>query len=168
MNISNLFESVKQQQLPALVTILEKAKQFAHDNDVSELELIERRLIDDMHPLRWQVQTVLELTLRSAARLSEQDMPSLELTDTDFDGLISRVRETLADLSAQDLSVMDGNADKQFDIPIGPDAHITLSGQSYALGFYQPNFFFHLTTAYNLLRQAGVPLGKRDFMGPLI
>ena len=165
--LSTIFKSLQAQQLPALLNILAKTQQHAKDAGMADADLLERRLIEDMHPLHWQVQTVLELSLRSLARLTEQDLPSLEFEEISFDGILAQSKDVIARIAEYDLSVVDANTNKMFEIPIGPEAKLDLSGEDYVLKFYLPNLYFHLTTAYNLARAAGVPIGKLDFMGPV-
>ena len=165
--ISKIFTSLREQQLPAMIQILKQGEAFAKDKGVTEKELIEKRLFEDMHPLRWQVQTVAELALRSASRLTGAEIPSLEFNDDTFAGLIDRINENIEALSSFDDAKLDASADQDFQLPIGPDASLNLNGENYVLKFFLPNFYFHLTTTYNLLRMSGVPIGKRDFMGPV-
>ncbi len=166
--LSTIFNSLRSQQLPALIGLLEHGGRFAEEKGIKDEELLELRLTDDMHPLRWQIQTVLELILRSAARVSEAELPSLELTETSFDDIIDRAKAVSNTLDNYDFDEMDANAGKEFEIPIGPDAKLTLTGQDYVLKFFLPNFYFHLTTTYALLRQQGVPIGKLQYMGPVV
>jgi len=120
-----------------------------------------------MHPLMWQFQTSLELSLRGLARLSGTEPPEVSLEGLDFDGIIDKVNEVKSILDKRDSEVLNQSEEKVFEIPAGPDTTISLSGKDYLLKFLLPNFYFHMTTAYALLRMRGVPLGKRDFLGPV-
>ena len=165
--LSKIFTSLQDQQLPALLTLLHKAQAFAADSGVEDQSLIESRLIEDMHPLQFQVQAVLELSVRSLARLTESELPNVELSESSFAGLLARAEEIIEKIKQYDLERVDQNTAKVFEIPMGPEAKLSMTGEDYVLKFYLPNLYFHLTTTYNLLRLAGVPIGKLDFMGPV-
>ncbi|NND00502.1 MAG: DUF1993 domain-containing protein [Gammaproteobacteria bacterium] len=167
MKISTVFQAIINQQLPALIIILDKANTFASDSGTSDETLLAARLHPDMHPLSWQIQTTLELLLRSLARLSGREPESLLLDEKSFVALIDRVKKIRSDLASQNLTELDASADHTIQLPIGPEQTLTLSGQDYLLKFLLPNFYFHLTTTYDILRMSGVPLGKRDYMGPI-
>lgn len=167
INISSIFSSLQQQQLPALINILNKAADRAQAQGIDQQLLLEKRLIEDMHPLQWQVQTVVELVLRGAARLLGEEPVSLQFKEHSLAGLMSRVAENMADFQGIDLAQLNQSAETQLTIPIGPEATLTLSGQDYVVKFLLPNIYFHLTTTYNILRANGVALGKSDFMGPI-
>lgn len=167
INISSVFKGILSQQFPAMVTILKVAEQHAAENDVTEQSLLDARLSEDMHPLLWQFQAVLDLASRGTARLSGQEPGSHELTETNFANLIARIEAVGAELADLDEAALDASTDQQFEIPMGPDASITLSGQDYVLKFLLPNFYFHMTTAYAILRKQGVQLGKLHFLGPV-
>ena len=167
INISEVFQSIAEQQIPALIAILTKAGKFAAETGAKDSSLLAARLSPDMHPLSWQIQTTLELLGRGVARLSGDEPVSLALEESKFSELISRVEEVRDDLSKLDTVALDQSAEKVFEIPLGPDSSLSLSGTDYVMKFMLPNFYFHLTTTYDLLRMSGVPLGKLDFMGPV-
>ncbi|MEM7360168.1 MAG: DUF1993 domain-containing protein [Pseudomonadota bacterium] len=167
IKISSVYNGILTQQFPALVTILKEAQAHAAEQGVSEQSLLDARLRDDMHPLLWQFQAVLDLAVRGSARLTGQEPPSFELDETNFADLISRIESVADELAGFDEAALDASSDKQFEIPMGPEASITLSGQDYILKFLLPNFYFHMTTAYAILRKEGVQLGKLHFLGPV-
>ena len=82
-----------------------------------------------------------------------------------FVALIARVTECAETVAAANDAAIDGNADLKITMPVGPEQAIELDGQTYVLSFFLPNLYFHITTAYNLLRMQGVAIGKRDYMG---
>ena len=164
--ISDVFDGLFAQQIPALITVLKKGQAHAAESGVDEASLLGARLIDDMHPMIWQVQTSLELVMRGAARLCKDEPPTLSLDYDNFADLIVAVEQVLAELKTLDNAKLDQSADTIFEIPVGPEATLSLSGKDYVLKFLLPNLYFHLTTTYALLRMNGVQLGKRDFMGP--
>lgn len=141
--------------------LLEKAR--AHAGDGAEAFLT-NRLIDDMHPLSKQVQIACDSAKLCVARLSGIDGPVNDDTETNIDELQTRIRSTLDYLASVPRDAIDGQEDKPVVLKF-PGGEMPFKGLQYVLGFAHPNFYFHLTTAYGLLRQAGVPLGKRDFMG---
>ena len=101
--LSKIFTSLQDQQLPALLTLLQKAQAFAADSGVEDQSLIESRLIEDMHPLQFQVQAVLELSVRSLARLTESELPNVELSESSFAGLLARAEEIIEKIKQYDL-----------------------------------------------------------------
>lgn len=165
IQISQVFQGLAQQQFPALLGILRKAQEYAAEQGVSEAELLQTRLIEDMHPLIWQIQTTVELCSRGAARLLGNEVKNVELSDGSIAEVIKQIKQLHESLLTLDTAGLDASSDKTFEIPIGPDAQLTLSGRDYVLKFLLPNVYFHLTTTYALLRQRGVDLGKRDFLG---
>lgn len=167
IKISEVFHGLNTQQLAALINILNKAGEHAKETGSDQGELLDARLTEDMHPLSWQIQTALELLVRGGARLVGLEPGSVLLEEREFSKLVLRVKEIQAQLTQMDSNILDQIGDKIFEIPAGPDTTISLSGNDYVLKFLLPNFYFHLSTAYDILRMRGVPLGKRDFLGPI-
>ncbi|MFT5571967.1 MAG: hypothetical protein ACI9FR_000888 [Cryomorphaceae bacterium] len=166
MSISEIFDGLIKQQIPALLTILEKGQQFAAEQSVDEADLLQARLADDMQPMLWQVQTTLELIARGANRLCHQELTSLSFEQNNLSDLINEVKLILSSLETMDREALNKSADTTYEIPVGPEATLSLTGQEYVLKFLLPNVYFHLTTTYALLRMKGLQLGKRDYMGP--
>jgi hypothetical protein len=167
IKISEVFHGLNTQQLTALINILNKADAHAKETGADQGELLDARITEDMHPLSWQIQTSLELLVRGGARLVGLEPGSVSLEEREFSKLVPRVKEIQAQLTKMDSNVLDQIGDKIFEIPAGPDTIISLSGNDYVLKFLLPNFYFHLSTAYDILRMRGVPLSKRDFLGPI-
>tara|TARA_R110002167_G_scaffold1086_12_gene4692 strand:+ start:521 stop:1027 length:507 start_codon:yes stop_codon:yes gene_type:complete len=128
--------------------------------------LLSHRLIADMHPLTRQVQMACDSPKLCIARLSGLTAPVSEDTETTIDQLQARIRQTLDYLASVPRTAVDGQEDREVVLTF-PNGEMRFNGRDYAVGFATPNFFFHLTTAYGLLRAQGVPLGKRDFFGGL-
>ena len=147
--------------LTNLSNLLDKAR--AHAGDGAEA-LLSNRLIEDMHPLTRQVQTACDSAKLCVARLSGVEAPVMEDTETTIDELKARIQATLAYLASVPRDAVDGQEGKDIVLKF-PGGEWPFKGIAYVVGFAHPNFYFHLTTAYALLRQAGVPLGKRDFIG---
>ena len=148
-----------------LVGILEKGKAYAEAKNIDPTVLITSRLYPDMFPLAKQVQIASDIARRGAARLSGVEAPSMEDKETTFPELIDRLQKTLAYLQTFTPDQIDGTEEKAITLPIGGGETMTLPGQIYLLIFVLPNLYFHVTTAYDILRHNGVELGKRDFLG---
>ena len=129
-----------------------------------EAALIQARLYPDMLPLGRQVQIACSHATRGAARLSGAEPASVEDKETSFDDLKARIAKTLAFLKDVDAKKMEGMEDREITYPVG-DRKMTLKAGEYLLHFSMPNFYFHLTTAYDILRNNGLEIGKADFMG---
>ncbi|GAA6136934.1 DUF1993 domain-containing protein [Arenicella sp. 4NH20-0111] len=164
--VSDVFSGLITQQLAALISILGKANDYAKENNLTDKDLLATRLHEDMHPLSWQIQTSVELIQRGISRLTNQEPVNLVLDEPSFDKLILRIQSIKNELSNLNSTALNESADVVFEIPVGPDASLPLKGKDYVLKFMLPNVYFHLTTTYDLLRMKGVPVGKRDFMGP--
>lgn len=148
--------------LKALSGLLDKAA--AHAGETGAGALLANRLIDDMHPLSKQVQIACDSAKLCVARLSGAEAPVNEDVETTIAELKARIASTLDFLASVPRAAIDGQEDREVVLKF-PGGEWPFKGQAYVIGFALPNFFFHLTTAYGLLRQAGVPLGKRDFLG---
>ncbi len=148
--------------LKALSGLLDKA--VAHAGEAGAEALLSNRLIDDMHPLSKQVQIACDSAKLCVARLSGAEAPVNEDVETTIAELKARIASTLDFLASVPRTAIDGQEDREVVLKF-PGGEWPFKGQAYVTGFALPNFFFHVTTAYGLLRQAGVPLGKRDFMG---
>lgn len=147
--------------LTNLSKLLDKA--VAHAGPDAE-GLLQRRLIDDMHPLVKQVQIATDSAKLCVARLSGVEAPVMEDTETTIDELKARIQATLDYIASVPRETIDGQEAKDVVLKF-PGGEWPFKGIAYVIGFAQPNFYFHLTTAYGLLRQAGVPLSKRDYIG---
>lgn len=148
--------------LKALSGLLDKA--VAHAGEAGAEAMLSNRLIEDMHPLSKQVQIACDSAKLCVARLSGIEGPVNEDTETTVAELKARIASTLEFIGSVPRAAIDGQEDRDVVLRF-PGGEWPFKGQAYVIGFALPNFFFHLTTAYGLLRQAGVPLGKRDFLG---
>jgi hypothetical protein len=117
-----------------------------------------------MFPLARQVQVASDIIKGGVARLAGIDIPSFPDTETTFAELQERIARTIAFVESVGADQIDGSEQKSVILKAG-EQEFPFSGQDYLLQFVLPNFYFHITTAYALLRQAGVPIGKRDFLG---
>ena len=165
IRISEVVTGLATQQVNGLILVLKKAEAFSAESDTDYATLLAARLHPDMHPLSWQLNTTLELLLRGTARLSGAEVVDLNLGETSFEDLIVRIETIQQELLALDCELLDNSETQTYDIPSGPETTIPMTGKEYILMFLLPNFYFHLTTSYDLLRMSGVPLGKRDYLG---
>ncbi|MDQ8756973.1 DUF1993 domain-containing protein [Sphingosinicella sp. LHD-64] len=147
-----------------LSAILDKGRAFADAEGLPHGELLEARLIADMHPLTSQVQRASDSSKFVAVRVAQVEAPAMEADETSFDDLQARIARTVDFLKSVPAGSMDGREDAEVELRT-PNTHLTFTARDYVLGFALPNFFFHVTTAYDILRHKGVPLGKMDFIG---
>jgi hypothetical protein len=150
--------------LRALSGLLDKAVAHAHATGVDPESYLALRIIDDMNPLMKQVQTACDSPKLCVARLSGVAAPVHDDSEKTIADLQSRIADTLAYLASVPRETIDGQEAKEVVLTF-PGGEMKFLGQPYVTGFAIPNFYFHLTTAYDLLRGAGVPIGKRDYMG---
>ena len=130
----------------------------------SETALLSSRLAWDMFPLSRQIQIACDTAKNSMARISGIEIPRFEDTETTIEQLQARIQKTIDFLNTIKPASLDGKADTEVTYPIGPDAKKTESVQKYVYHFVLPNFFFHVTTTYSLLRTNGVNIGKMDYL----
>jgi len=147
-----------------LVAILEKAADHAEAKKIDPAVLINSRLYPDMFPLSRQIQIASDVARRGVARLAGVEAPSIEDNEVSFADLSNRLQETIAYLKTFTPDQIDGTESKSISLPIGTET-MTFEGQPFLLYFVLPNVYFHVTTAYNILRHCGVEIGKRDFLG---
>jgi hypothetical protein len=151
--------------LANLRAVLQKGEAFATDKSFEPSVLINSRLIADMFPLAKQVQIATDMAVRGSARLAGTEPPSFPDTETDFAGLYARIDRALEVVRGFDAAQFEGSEGRVLDVPRRGRDPIRLDGQSYLLHFILPNLFFHSSIAYAILREAGVALGKDDFIG---
>jgi len=145
---------------------LDRAQAHAQAKKFDPSVLLSTRLAPDMLPFTQQIQIACDSAKFGVARLAGVDAPKFEDNEASFDELRERIRKTLDFLQSVPASKIDGTEGKDVTVPLR-DRSITLKGEFYLKHFALPNFFFHVTTAYALLRHNGVELGKRDFLGSL-
>jgi uncharacterized protein len=153
-----------QQMLTALSTILDKADAHAVAKKLDPAILPGTRLCPDMFPLARQVQIACDFAKGTAARLAGVDNPSFADTEKTFPELKERIAKTLAFLGALTPGQIDGSESRDISLKVGPQ-EMHFKGQPYLVTFALPNFYFHVVSAYAILRANGVDLGKMDYMG---
>ncbi len=148
--------------LTGLKHVIEKAE--AHEAD--ETALLTDSLAPDMFPFQKQVQIACDNAKAATARLAGIEVPSFPDTEASLADLKARIDKTIEFISSVPESSFEGAEDRQVTLPYFPQKYMT--GSDYHRDYALPNFFFHLTTAYGLVRKAGVPVGKADFINGLI
>jgi hypothetical protein len=153
--------------LNALSAILDKAAAFAAAKSIDDATLLQSRLAPDMFPLVRQLQTAADLAKNGSARLAGVEAPRYEDDETTIDQLKARIVKTLDYLKTLDSKEIDASTDREITFPLGRTEKGHMKGDDYLNHFLLPNFYFHLTAAYAILRHFGVEIGKRDFLGAI-
>ena len=148
----------------SLSAILEKGRDHAREQGWDERELTEARLIADMAPLTAQVQRCSDTAKGLAVRIGRVENVAMADEEVTLDDLEARIAKTVQFLRAVPREAFDGRDDAEVVLPT-PSGDIPFTATTYAVGFAIPNFYFHLTAAYALLRMKGVPIGKLDYLG---
>ena len=152
-----------QKHLNALDGLLDKAAAYATAKKIAPDVLLSARLYPDMFELTRQVQAATDFAKAASTRLAGIAVPSFADTETTIPELKARIAKTQKLLEGITPEQMTGSEDKEFTIKVGPN-DMTFKGIDYLLHFALPNFYFHCTTAYAILRHNGLEIGKRDFM----
>ena len=150
--------------LNALAAILDKAQAHAEAKRLDPAVLLNMRLFPDMFPLTRQVQITCDLADNAGARLSGIEPPKHADEEKTIAELKERIARSIALVKSLDAAKIDAAADRDITFPLGPQNKGHMRGADYLNHFALPNFYFHLTTAYAILRHCGVELGKRDFL----
>lgn len=153
--------------LKNLDAILAKGAAHAEARKIDPAVLIGSRLYPDMFALARQVQIASDTAKGCAARLAGVEAPKYEDNEATFAELSARIGKTVDYLATFQAAQIDGSEHKEIVLKLGKDRSVTFDGQSYLLGFVLPNVFFHVTTAYDILRHCGVEVGKMDYLGKL-
>jgi hypothetical protein len=153
------------QFLTSLSALLDKAAAFAEAKKVDPSVLLNTRLAPDMFPLGRQVRAATDHAINGAGRLAGAELPTFSNTEATIPELKERIAKTIDFLKSLKPAQIDGTEGKEIKITFPSGATREFTGQSLLLNNSLPNFYFHCTTAYDILRQCGVDLGKRDFMG---
>ena len=150
--------------LAGLASVLRKGMQHAAERGVAEAEFLEARLYPDMYPLYRQAQIVCDFARQVPSRVLSLEVPAALDGTMDHAALQSQISEARGFLKSLVREQFDGRDEREVTFPIGDDP-ATQSAARYVLGFATPNFYFHLVTAYAILRHRGVPLGKAEYFG---
>ena len=155
---------VLQHTLGSLAAILGKAAAHASSKKIDPSVLINARLFPDMFPLGKQIQIATDQAKGSAARLAGIDIPKFEDNETTFDQLQARIAKTIAFLDGIKANQIDGSEGRDIVLQLH-GTPLEFKGKDYLINWVLPNFYFHVTTAYSILRHNGVDIGKDDFLG---
>jgi hypothetical protein len=147
-----------------LSAILDKAQAHVEGKKIDPAALINFRLYPDMFPLKRQVQTACDTAKAAVARLAGVEVPRHEDSEETFAELKARIAKTVDFVQSIKPAQVDGSEEKNIHLKLG-GREIDYKGMQYLLGHALPNFYFHVTTAYDILRHNGVELAKRDYIG---
>jgi hypothetical protein len=153
--------------LNALSGVLDKAAAYIAAKKVEPAVLLGYRLAPDMFALVRQVQVACDQAKNGSARLAGIEPPKFEDNETNLDQLKERIAKTVAYLKTLDGKAIDASPDREITFPLGPTNKGQMKGSDYLNHFVLPNFYFHLTAAYAIIRHCGVDIGKRDFLGAI-
>jgi uncharacterized protein len=147
-----------------LSNILKKGEEFAKAKNIDGAVLVGSRLAPDMFPLAKQVQIACDQVKNGMARLAGVEPPKFDDNETTFAQLQERIAKTIAFANSIKPEQLDGSETKEIQFSI-KEWNFEFVGDQYLLTWIIPNFYFHVTTAYNILRHNGVEIGKSDFLG---
>jgi hypothetical protein len=153
------------QMLPCLSAILDKTAAHAAAKKIDPLVFADARLYPDMFPLGRQIQIATDFAKGACARLAGVEPPKYADTEKTLDDLKARIAKTMDFIKEFKPSQIDGSEEREISITLGGQPQ-KFKGEAYLISLVLPNFFFHVTTAYAILRHNGVELGKQDFMRP--
>lgn len=164
--LSDLSVPIFVQMLTSLSALLDKAATFAEAKKIDAKVLLESRLAPDMFPFTRQVQLATDFAKGPCARLAGMEPPKYPDVETTIAELKERIAKTIAFVTGLDKAVIDAADDKDITITIGGQP-MTFKGKAYLAHMALPNFYFHVTMAYAILRENGLDIGKRDYVGKL-
>jgi hypothetical protein len=153
--------------LNVLSAVLDKAEACAAAKKIDATVLLRWRLAPDMLDLVRQVQIAADQAKNGSSRLAGAEAPRYEDNEATVEQLKARLAKTVAYLKTLDRAKIDASADREIIFPLGLTKKGHMQGGDYLNHFVLPNFYFHLTTAYAILRHCGVDIGKRDFLGAI-
>jgi uncharacterized protein len=156
---------VFKQMLTSMSYVLSKAEARATEKGIDPQVFLQGRLAPDMFNLIRQVQIAADFAKGVPARLAAAELPMYEDTEQSFADLQARISKTLAFIEALPASAFEGSEEREIVLRPGTPKERKFAGQAYLLNFGLPQFFFHVTTTYAILRHMGVEVGKGDYMG---
>ena len=167
MSISmyNASVPVFKQLLDSLSKILQLADSHTSDHNMEPQDLLQASLFADMLNFSRQIQIATDFAKGVSARLAGVEVPAYEDNETSFAELQARIAKTLDFINSIAPQMIDGSEEREIITRPGTPKEKKFNGQSYLLHYGLPQFFFHVTTAYDILRHKGVAIGKRDYMG---
>lgn len=151
-------------QLSNLSAIIQKAIGYCSERKIDAAALLQARLYPDMFPLTHQVRFACNHAERGVCRLTGTEPPTRENNEATLEELATRIATAIAFVKSVEAKKMAGMEEQDITFPIGENK-MTLKGIDYLFQFSMPNFYFHVTTAYSILRHNGLQIGKQDFLG---
>ena len=167
LTASAIVKPITQQYLGSLAHLAKTAREFCAEKNIAEDALLQDRLAPDMHPLIWQFQMISEFSARCTSRLAGVDLPEYPYEETSFAELETRIAKIQDYIASLDDAALDAGLEKNQQVQTPTGDTFDFRGPVYLNHFFIPNFYFHITTAYNILRKNGLPLGKFDFIGQM-
>jgi uncharacterized protein len=164
ISMHSMSHAVFKKSLTQLLHLMDKGATNAKARNFDVSVLVNSRLAPDMLPFSRQIQLTSDFAKNSMARLAAVDPPKFEDSETTLDELVSRVKKTLEYIDSVSPAALEGSEFGDIKIALR-DRTLEFKGLEFLQVWALPNFFFHLVTAYNLLRHNGVDIGKRDFLG---
>jgi hypothetical protein len=152
--------------LNTLSHILKKAEAHCTAQSIPEKEFLESALAPDMKPLPFQIQTASNTSKNTLVRLTSSTPHPMDDTETTFAELQDRIAKTLAILKEAKREDFDFDVEAEIKVPMGKLGEVPFTKRAYVQGFAVPNFYFHVVTAYGIVRMKGVEIGKTDFLRP--
>ncbi len=152
-------------EMNAFLAILDKAEAHAQSANFDPAVYMTLRLRPDMFAFPRQVQTFCDNAKNAPSRVAGVEPPRFEDNETTLDELRARIRRTLDVIAKIDPKAIDAGAEREIIFPAGRNVKAKMLGAAYITHYVMPNFYFHLVTAYDILRYAGAPIGKRDYLG---
>ncbi len=156
------------QTLKALDAILDKALEQATARRIAPEVLLAARIAPDMLPFTRQIQLTCDFAKNAVFRLSGAENPKMPDVETSFEELKVRIGKTLGFVESADDAALDVGLGRDVTFPRGPSATVTMKGEKYLTLFAVPNFYFHAATAYAILRENGIQIGKSDFLAGVL
>lgn len=168
MSISIYDQSIARMShmLGNLDNIVSKAEAYAEDNGIEPSALLRARLFPNMRDFIFQVQVVTDMAKSCAARLAGAEVPKWSDDEETFADVHARIKKAQDFIAQFEPEQFEGSEDLEFELKLGSHT-VPFTGKSYLLAFVLPNLYFHMATAYNLMRHNGLDLGKRDFLGEI-
>ena len=168
LSLYDAFVPSARQILHGLRGLVDKGEAHVREAGIADSELLEARLAEDMWTLPWHVRACWVHTAYTFDQIKDGEFtPDFTDIPGDWDAMRAMIDDALGKLDQLDADTVEALSDKTVGFVLGGKRLMELTGQDFLLSFNQPNYYFHATTFYDILRAKGVALGKRDFMGPV-
>lgn len=168
ITLYDAFVPSARQILMGLRGLVDKGETHVRDAGLDDAELIEARLAEDMWTLPWHVRACWVHTAYTLDQIKDGEFtPDFTDIPADWDAMRAMLDEAVQKLDQADPDALETLSDRTIGFVLGGKRLMELTGQDFLLSFNQPNYYFHATTFYDILRMKGVSLGKMDFMGPV-